>query len=144
MGRKITIWIFQETTKKYCIYETWTWLRKRKRKELNLCNLQHKAILYWVFVSMQQANTKVNAAIQHKKNTRLDTTELGRWSTRNCARSYILIIQSNLSRSGKWTFVILNKGQTTIWEEIEIYSQEKVYTIERLLVDKNIGLVNTE
>ena len=23
-------------------------------------------------------------------------------------------------------------------------SQEKVYTIERLLVDKNIGLVNTE
>ena len=25
-----------------------------------------------------------------------------------------------------------------------IYSQEKVYTIERLLVDKNIGLVNTE
>ena len=29
-----------------------------------------------------------------------------------------------------------------IWEEIEIYSQEKVYTIERLLVDKNIGLVN--
>ena len=42
------------------------------------------------------------------------------------------------------TLVILNKGQTTIWEEIEIYSQEKVYTIERLLVDKNIGLVNTE
>ena len=40
--------------------------------------------------------------------------------------------------------VILNKGQTTIWEEIEIYSQEKVYIIERLLVDKNIGLVNTE
>ena len=40
--------------------------------------------------------------------------------------------------------VILNKGQTTIWEEIEIYSQEKVYTIQRLLVDKNIGLVNTE
>ena len=38
--------------------------------------------------------------------------------------------------------VILNKGQTTIWEEIEIYSQKKVYTIERLLVDKNIGLVN--
>ena len=38
--------------------------------------------------------------------------------------------------------VILNKGQTTIWEEIEIYSQVKVYTIERLLVDKNIGLVN--
>ena len=31
-----------------------------------------------------------------------------------------------------------------IWEEIEIYSQEKVYTIERRLVDKNIGLVNTE
>ena len=31
-----------------------------------------------------------------------------------------------------------------IWEEIEIYSQEKLYTIERLLVDKNIGLVNTE
>ena len=29
-----------------------------------------------------------------------------------------------------------------IWEEIEIYSQEKVYTIESLLVDKNIGLVN--
>ena len=27
---------------------------------------------------------------------------------------------------------------------IEIYSQEKVYTLERLLVDKNIGLVNTE
>ena len=25
-----------------------------------------------------------------------------------------------------------------------IYSQEKVYTIERLLVDKYIGLVNTE
>ena len=59
-------------------------------------------------------------------------------------------------RSGWWTLVILNKGQTTIWEEIEIlvilnkgqttileiYSQEKVYTIERLLVDKNIGLVN--
>ena len=39
-------------------------------------------------------------------------------------------------------FAILNKGQTMIWEEIEIYSQEKVYTIERLLVDKNIGLVN--
>ena len=39
---------------------------------------------------------------------------------------------------------MLNKGQTTICEEIEIYSQEKVYTIERLLVDKNIGLVNTE
>ena len=38
--------------------------------------------------------------------------------------------------------VILNKGQTTIWEEIEIYSPGKVYTIERLLVDKNIGLVN--
>ena len=36
---------------------------------------------------------------------------------------------------------ILNKGQTTIWEEIEIYSQEKAYTIERLLVD-NVGLVN--
>ena len=49
-----------------------------------------------------------------------------------------------LLRSGKWMLVILNKGQTTIWEEIEIYSQEKVYTIERLLVDKNIGLVNTE
>ena len=46
--------------------------------------------------------------------------------------------------SGWGTLVILNKGQTTIWEEIEIYSQEKVYTIERLLVDKNIGLVNTE
>ena len=28
--------------------------------------------------------------------------------------------------------------------EIEIYSQEKVYTIEKLLVDKNMGLVNTE
>ena len=40
--------------------------------------------------------------------------------------------------------VILNKGQTTICEGIEIYSQEKVYTIERLFVDKNIGLVNTE
>ena len=26
----------------------------------------------------------------------------------------------------------------------EIYFQEKVYTIERLLVDKNVGLVNTE
>ena len=26
--------------------------------------------------------------------------------------------------------------------DIEIYSQEKVYTIERLLVDKNIGLGN--
>ena len=38
--------------------------------------------------------------------------------------------------------VILNKGQTTIWEGIEIYSQEKVYTIERLLVDKNTRLVN--
>ena len=25
-----------------------------------------------------------------------------------------------------------------------IYSQEKVHTIERLLVDKNIGLVKTE
>ena len=45
-------------------------------------------------------------------------------------------------RSGYWTLVILNKGQTTIWEEIEIYSQEKVYRIEGLLVDKNIGLVN--
>ena len=43
-----------------------------------------------------------------------------------------------------WTMVILNKGQTTIWEEIEIYSQEKVYTIKWLLVDKIIGLVNTE
>ena len=52
--------------------------------------------------------------------------------------SYILL------RSGYWTLVILNKGQTTIWEEIEIYSQENVYTIERLLVDKDIGLVNTE
>ena len=31
-----------------------------------------------------------------------------------------------------------------MWEEIQIYSQEKVYTIERLLVDKNIELVNTE
>ena len=31
-----------------------------------------------------------------------------------------------------------------IWEEIEIYSQEKVYTMERLSVDKNRGLVNTE
>ena len=40
--------------------------------------------------------------------------------------------------------VISNKGQTTIWEEIEIYSQEKNYTISRLLEDKNIGLVNTE
>ena len=40
--------------------------------------------------------------------------------------------------------MILDKGQTTIWEEIDIYSQEKVYTIETLLVDKNIGLVNTE
>ena len=29
-----------------------------------------------------------------------------------------------------------------MWEEIEIYFQEKVYTIERLLVDKNRGLVN--
>ena len=38
----------------------------------------------------------------------------------------------------------IKSGQTTIWEEIEIYSQEKVYTIERLLVEKNIGLVNTE
>ena len=47
-------------------------------------------------------------------------------------------------RSGWRTLVILNKGQTTIWEEIEIYSQEKVCTIDRLLVDKNIGLVNTE
>ena len=36
------------------------------------------------------------------------------------------------------------KGQSTLWEEIEIYSQEKLYTIERLFVDKNIGLVNTE
>ena len=49
---------------------------------------------------------------------------------------------SKVLRSGEWTLVILNKGQTTIWEEIEIYSQEKVYTIERLLVDTNIGLVN--
>ena len=49
-----------------------------------------------------------------------------------------------LLRSGEWTLVILNKGQTTIWEEIETYAQEKLYTIERLLVDKNIGLVNTE
>ena len=47
-----------------------------------------------------------------------------------------------LLRSGLRTFLILNKGQTTIWEEIEIYSQEKLHTIERLLVDKNIGLVN--
>ena len=39
---------------------------------------------------------------------------------------------------------LLNKVQTTIWEEIEIYSQEKAYTAERLLVDKNIGLGNTE
>ena len=31
-----------------------------------------------------------------------------------------------------------------ICDEIELYSQEKVYRIERLLVDKNIGLVNTE
>ena len=46
--------------------------------------------------------------------------------------------------SGLWTLVILDKGQTMIWEEIEIYSQEKLYTIKRLLVDKNIGLVNTE
>ena len=38
--------------------------------------------------------------------------------------------------------VILNKGQTMIRVEIEIYSQEKVYTIEGQLVDKNIGLVN--
>ena len=37
---------------------------------------------------------------------------------------------------------ILDKGQPTICEEIELYSQEKVYTIEGLLVDKNIGLVN--
>ena len=29
-------------------------------------------------------------------------------------------------------------------EEIELYFQEKVYIIETLLVDKNIGLVNTE
>ena len=29
-------------------------------------------------------------------------------------------------------------------EKIEIYSQEKLYTIERLLVDKNIGIVNIE
>ena len=47
-------------------------------------------------------------------------------------------------RFGKWTLVIFNKGQTTIWEEIDIYSQEKVYTTERLLVDKNIGLLNAE
>ena len=47
-------------------------------------------------------------------------------------------------RSGLWTLVILNKGQTMIWEKIEIYSQEKVYTIKRLLIDKNTGLVNTE
>ena len=38
--------------------------------------------------------------------------------------------------------VILNKWQTTIWEEIEIYSQEKLYIIERQLGEKNIGLVN--
>ncbi len=38
--------------------------------------------------------------------------------------------------------VILNKGQSSIWEEIKVYSQEKVYTKEGLLVDKNIGLVN--
>ena len=57
----------------------------------------------------------------------------------------ISIYQSmEVLRSGLWTLVILNKRQTTIWEEIEIYSQEKVYTIERLLVDKIIGLVNTE
>ena len=41
-----------------------------------------------------------------------------------------------------WLVNACNKGQITIWEEIEIYSQEKVYIIERLLVDKNIGLVN--
>ena len=54
-----------------------------------------------------------------------------------------LNVNENMLRSGEWMLIILNKGQTTIWEEIEIYSQEKVYTIERLLVDKNIGLVNT-
>ena len=31
-----------------------------------------------------------------------------------------------------------------ICEEIELFSQEKVYKIERLLVDKNIRLMNTE
>ena len=60
------------------------------------------------------------------------------WYELNDINIYILL------RSGEWTLVILNKGQTTIWEEIGIYSQEIVYTIERLLVDKNIGLVNTE
>ena len=40
--------------------------------------------------------------------------------------------------------MILNKEQTTICEELELYSQQKLYTIERLLVDKKIGLVNTE
>ena len=43
-----------------------------------------------------------------------------------------------------WLVNACNKGQTMVWEEIVIYSLEKVYTIERLLVDKNIGLVNTE
>ena len=49
-----------------------------------------------------------------------------------------------LLRSGLWTFVVLNKGQTTICEEIELYSLEKKYIQWRLLVDEKIGLVNTE
>ena len=53
-------------------------------------------------------------------------------------------ISTQEQRISEYRIVILNKGQTKIWEEVEIYSQEKVYTIERILVDKNIGLVNTE
>ena len=49
-----------------------------------------------------------------------------------------------LLHSCEWTLVILNIGQTMIWEEIGIYSQENVHTIETLLVDKNTGLRNTE
>ena len=38
-----------------------------------------------------------------------------------------------LLRSGWWTLVILKKGQTTMWEEIEIYSQEKsIYNRETI------------
>ena len=37
--------------------------------------------------------------------------------------------------------IVILKDKTQ-YERIEIYSPEKVYTIERLWVDKNIGLVN--
>ena len=56
----------------------------------------------------------------------------------------VLVLTLNFFTRRVYEVVILNERQTTICEEIEIYSQEKVYKIDRLLVDKNIGLVNTE